>query len=277
MVINPIVGVYIPIIRIPIKGGMTIPNTATFDHGACNDTIATFDHGTRFEEPEYSFFWHSICDVAIINDVDKWGTLWRISSRPLTDLVVQPTAKTHELNPKNPMSMKLHEWHRLPGAEAPMKLHEWHRLPGATGCPVQKLRWSSTRSNSDTYCWPNLDWQSDAFGCSTSHRCVDFTRWPWCCVEGRETPQAIAGVMENCWEVGWCFIRESILPNPRLFNYLVRICVVNPLPLGGPNTDPHKVWLEDFGRLGKDSNELKMKHLLATNGVISTINGLLNV
>ena len=33
MVINPIVGVYIPIIRIPIKGGMTIPNIATFDRG----------------------------------------------------------------------------------------------------------------------------------------------------------------------------------------------------------------------------------------------------
>ena len=33
MVINPIVGVYIPIIRIPIKGWMTIPNIATFDHG----------------------------------------------------------------------------------------------------------------------------------------------------------------------------------------------------------------------------------------------------
>ena len=31
--INPIVGVYIPIIRIPIKGGMAIPNIATFDHG----------------------------------------------------------------------------------------------------------------------------------------------------------------------------------------------------------------------------------------------------
>ena len=31
--INLIVGVYIPIIRIPIKGGMTIPNIATFDHG----------------------------------------------------------------------------------------------------------------------------------------------------------------------------------------------------------------------------------------------------
>ena len=26
-------GVYIPIIRIPIKGGMTIPNIGTFDHG----------------------------------------------------------------------------------------------------------------------------------------------------------------------------------------------------------------------------------------------------
>ena len=33
MVINPIVGVYIPVIRIPIKGGMAIPNMATFDHG----------------------------------------------------------------------------------------------------------------------------------------------------------------------------------------------------------------------------------------------------
>ena len=30
---DPIVGVYIPIIRIPIKGGMTIPNIGTFDHG----------------------------------------------------------------------------------------------------------------------------------------------------------------------------------------------------------------------------------------------------
>ena len=33
MVINPIVGVYIPIIRISIEGGMTIPNIATFDYG----------------------------------------------------------------------------------------------------------------------------------------------------------------------------------------------------------------------------------------------------
>ena len=33
MVINPIIGFYIPIIRIPIIGGMTILNIATFDHG----------------------------------------------------------------------------------------------------------------------------------------------------------------------------------------------------------------------------------------------------
>ena len=35
MVINPIVGFYIPIIRIPIKGGMTIPNTRSLDPGSC--------------------------------------------------------------------------------------------------------------------------------------------------------------------------------------------------------------------------------------------------
>ena len=45
MVINPIAGVYIPIIRIPIKGGMTIPNIATFDHGT-NGFFCTWDgHG----------------------------------------------------------------------------------------------------------------------------------------------------------------------------------------------------------------------------------------
>ena len=43
MVINPIVGVYIPIIRIPIKGGMTIPNIATFDHGTYGKKL----HGQR--------------------------------------------------------------------------------------------------------------------------------------------------------------------------------------------------------------------------------------
>ena len=42
MVINPIVGVYIPIIRIPIKGWMTIPNIATFDHGTFGSIFRCF-------------------------------------------------------------------------------------------------------------------------------------------------------------------------------------------------------------------------------------------
>ena len=33
MVINPMVGAYMPIIRIPIKGGMTIPNIGSLDSG----------------------------------------------------------------------------------------------------------------------------------------------------------------------------------------------------------------------------------------------------
>ena len=41
MVINPIVGVYIPIIGIPIKVGMTIPNIATFDHGTYGESLKT--------------------------------------------------------------------------------------------------------------------------------------------------------------------------------------------------------------------------------------------
>ena len=44
MVINPIIGFYIPIIRISIKGGMTIPNIATFDHG-------THDHYDHWKTP----------------------------------------------------------------------------------------------------------------------------------------------------------------------------------------------------------------------------------
>ena len=54
MVINPIVGVYIDtIIRIPIKGGMTIPNIATFDHGT--DALIRLDpkdNGSNLEGPE---------------------------------------------------------------------------------------------------------------------------------------------------------------------------------------------------------------------------------
>ena len=54
MVINPIVGVYIPIIRIPIKGGMTIPNIATFDHGTYQVTITMEKSNPRnLREPRY--------------------------------------------------------------------------------------------------------------------------------------------------------------------------------------------------------------------------------
>ena len=42
MVINPIVGVYIPIIRIPFQGWMTIPNIATFDHGTFVDVYLPY-------------------------------------------------------------------------------------------------------------------------------------------------------------------------------------------------------------------------------------------
>ena len=42
MVINPIVGVYIPIITIPIKGEMTIPNIGSLDPGTYNDICLQF-------------------------------------------------------------------------------------------------------------------------------------------------------------------------------------------------------------------------------------------
>ena len=49
MVINPIVGVYIPIIRIPIKGGRSpIPNTRSLDPGTCQGI--QFSH-TAFPTP----------------------------------------------------------------------------------------------------------------------------------------------------------------------------------------------------------------------------------
>ena len=41
MVINPIVGVYIPIITIPIKGEMTIPNIGSLDPGTYNYNICS--------------------------------------------------------------------------------------------------------------------------------------------------------------------------------------------------------------------------------------------
>ena len=52
MVINLIVGVYIPIIRIPIKGGTTIPNIATFDHGT-NESNQKHSWATKKTRPYF--------------------------------------------------------------------------------------------------------------------------------------------------------------------------------------------------------------------------------
>ena len=48
------VGVYIPIIRIPIKGGMTIPNIATFDHGTFNEASLLWDFGQKVDRQDLS-------------------------------------------------------------------------------------------------------------------------------------------------------------------------------------------------------------------------------
>ena len=65
MVINPIVGVYIPIVRIPIKGGMTIPNIATFDHDTyrlISATIQILKHLGRSHAPHT---WDVIPTIAV--------------------------------------------------------------------------------------------------------------------------------------------------------------------------------------------------------------------
>ena len=41
MVIKPIVGVYIPIITVPIKGEMTIPNIGSLDPGTYINSLAS--------------------------------------------------------------------------------------------------------------------------------------------------------------------------------------------------------------------------------------------
>ncbi len=77
MVINPIVGVYIPIIRIPIKGGMTIPNIATFDHGTYNGVVKYV--GRPYFSPfsktgvSFSCSYMSLC----ILHATYFGSTWR--------------------------------------------------------------------------------------------------------------------------------------------------------------------------------------------------------
>ena len=68
MVINPIVGVYIPIIRIPIKGGMTIPNIAAFDHGTFEEHQYMFQFAR--EAPQRT---ESTCDKLCCADPDEFA------------------------------------------------------------------------------------------------------------------------------------------------------------------------------------------------------------
>ena len=65
MVINPIVGVYIPIIRIPIKGGMTIPNIATFDHDTHGETGVDFFQIVRLYPKEFSWFFGGLSWIRV--------------------------------------------------------------------------------------------------------------------------------------------------------------------------------------------------------------------
>ncbi len=61
MVINPIVVVYIPIIRIPIKGGMTIPNTRSLDPSTYMfKAVCAFRRGMEKRRMEHPW---SPCDV----------------------------------------------------------------------------------------------------------------------------------------------------------------------------------------------------------------------
>ena len=63
--INPIVGVYIPIITSPIKGEMTIPNTGSLDPG----TLGFFKVSTN---PNRSRFMSLVCQT-----FDGATRLWR--------------------------------------------------------------------------------------------------------------------------------------------------------------------------------------------------------
>ena len=51
------VGVYVPVIRIPIKGGMTIPNIATFDHMAHMMWFPLIREVERDVEVKDEIFW----------------------------------------------------------------------------------------------------------------------------------------------------------------------------------------------------------------------------
>ena len=79
MVINRIVGVYIPIIRILIKGGMTIPNIATFDHGTYDGSQATYelsmDHHALVGS-HLTVFWGTSSSSQLFSRSQVWWFCW---------------------------------------------------------------------------------------------------------------------------------------------------------------------------------------------------------
>ncbi len=62
------VGVYIPIIRSPIKGGMTIPNIVTFDH-VTYEKVPTEQHLNKLQSFMNPGWWSQACGkVSIANN-----------------------------------------------------------------------------------------------------------------------------------------------------------------------------------------------------------------
>ena len=97
MVINPIVGVYIPIIRVPIKGGMTIPNIATFDHGTCRKF--KFLRGETEWEMEFQMFSVALGIFSFYGfGVFHWPIQWFRTTQPLDtgfDALINNSTKYH--------------------------------------------------------------------------------------------------------------------------------------------------------------------------------------
>ncbi len=99
MVMNPIVGVYIPIIRIPIKGGMTIPNIAAFDHGTysyislCHGIIS---HVRKWDAAYFLFRVFCCCWFNVCSSSFFWKKPSFLVSFPVTseDLIMESPIAT---------------------------------------------------------------------------------------------------------------------------------------------------------------------------------------
>ncbi len=116
MVINPIVGVYIPIIRIPIKGEMTIPNTRSLDPGSC-DSLAWKMSFLKLGVAETSS--HHVGDFSIFPSIEEakskafqvtsWvfflSVWWDIVFIPWRKITVQISLYHHVQSPRPKMKV----------------------------------------------------------------------------------------------------------------------------------------------------------------------------